>query len=256
MVAFGSRTLGPVERLIRIGHKGADSLVPGNTVESFIRAVEVGVDMIEMDVLWLPDGKPSLPAGERSPLAVVHDWRAAEKQRPPTLDEVLASFTRPPLDRVRINLDIKLPGREAEMIEAIHRHDLAGRSSISTMEVRSLRAVRELDPGLPRGWTVPRVSFDWTAPWLRPLLLLGAEAVRRRLPGKVKEGVPELGVESVWAWHGAVTEPLVAVTKAAGVDLNVWTVDDPAQVARLAQMGVSGICSNDPRILNGSTPAE
>ena len=229
-------------------------MVPGNTVESFLRAVEIGVDMIELDVLWLPDGKPSLPASERSPLAVVHDWRAAEKRRPPTLDEVLGAFTRPPLDRVRINLDVKLPGREAEMVEAIHRHELAGRSSISTMEVRSLEAVRGLDPGLPRGWTVPRVSFDWTVPWLRPLLLLGAEAARRRLPGKVRRGIPDLAVESVWAWHGAVTEPLVAVTKAAGVELNVWTVDDPDRVAQLEAMGVTGICSNDPRILNRPGP--
>ena len=243
-----------MDRVVRIGHKGADAVVTGNTVESFVRAVEIGVDMIEMDVLWLPDGRPSAPAHQRSPLAVVHDWRAAEKLRPPTLDEVLEAFTRPPLDRVRINLDIKLPGREAEMVEAIHRHELAGRSSISTMEVRSLEAVRELDPALPRGWTVPRVSFDWTVPWLKPLLMLGAEAARRRLPGKVRRGIPELAVESVWAWHGAVTEPLVAVTKAAGVELNVWTVDDPDRVARLKAMGVTGICSNDPRILNPREP--
>ena len=238
--------------MLRIGHKGADALIPGNTVQSFVRAVEVGVDMVELDVLWLPDGRPSIPAPERSPLAVVHDWRAAEKRKPPTLDEVLTAFTEPPLDRVRINLDLKLPGREAETVEAIHRHGLAGRTSVSTMEVRSLEAVRTLDPALPRGWTVPRVSFDWTAPLLRPLLLLGAEAVRRRLPDKVRRGIPELGVESVWAWHGAVTEPLLAVTRAAGVGLNVWTVDDPAQVARLREMGVSGICSNDPRILGPS----
>lgn len=229
-------------------------MVPGNTVESFVRAVEIGVDMIELDVLWLPDGRPSTPAAERSPLAVVHDWRAAEKTKPPTLDEVLAAFTEPPLDRVRINLDVKLPGREAEMVEAIHRHDLASRSSISTMEVQSLEAVRGLDPGLPRGWTVPRVSFDWTVPWLKPLLMLGAEAARRRLPGKVRHGIPKLAVESVWAWHGAVTEPLVAVTKAAGVELNVWTVDDPDRVALLEAMGVTGICSNDPRILNPPGP--
>jgi len=235
---------------IRIGHKGADALVPGNTVESFVRAVEVGVDMIEMDVLWLPDGKPSLPAGERSPLAVVHDWRQAEREQPPTLDQVLAAFTSDPLDRVRVNLDLKLPGREEEVVEGIHRHGLAGRTSVSTMEVSSLTAIRDLDPAIPRGWTVPRVSFDWTVPWLRPLLLVGAEAVRRRLPGKVRRGIPELGVESIWAWHGAVTEPLLKVTRSAGVDLNVWTVDDPGQVSRLEAMGVSGICSNDPRILN------
>lgn len=226
--------------------------MPGNTVASFVEAVDIGVEMIEFDVLWLPDGKPSLPAAERSPLAVVHDWHAAGRVRPPTLDDVLQAFTRPPLDRVLINLDVKLPGREPEMVEAIHRHGLADRASVSTMELSTLHAVRGADPALPRGWTVPRVTFDWTAPWLKPLLLLGAEVARRRLPKTVREGLPELEVESVWAWHGAVTEPLLAVTREAGVDLNVWTVDDPATVARLTRMGVSGICSNDPRILTGA----
>ena len=241
---------------LRIGHKGAHALVPGNTVESFVRAVEVGVDMIELDVLWLPDGRPSAPAAERSPLAVVHDWREADRRPPPSLDEVLEAFTRAPLDRVAINLDLKLPGREEEVIESIHGQGLGERVSVSTMEVTSLESIRELDPTIPRGWTVPRISFDWTVPWLRPLLLVGAEAVRRRLPGKVAKGLPELGVESVWAWHGAVTSPLLEVVRSAGVDLNVWTVDDPDRVARLRAMGVSGICSNDPRILNApSAPA-
>ena len=37
--------------MLRIGHKGADAIAPGNTLESFEAAVEAGVDMIELDVL-------------------------------------------------------------------------------------------------------------------------------------------------------------------------------------------------------------
>ena len=48
----------------RIGHKGAADLVEGNTIASFERAVEVGVDMIEFDVLRPHDGNPGLPAEE------------------------------------------------------------------------------------------------------------------------------------------------------------------------------------------------
>jgi len=234
----------------RIGHKGADALVPGNTVASFRRAVEVGVDLIEFDVLWLPDGRPEMPAGRRSPLVVAHDWEAA-RSPVPTLDEVLAAFTGEPLDRVRLNIDLKLPGREEEVVEAIDRHGLAERVSVSTMELSSLRAFRELLPGMPRGWTVPRVTRDWTAiPLLKPVLAVGVAALRRRMPEIVRRGLPDLTVQSVWAFHGVTSPALLAVTRAAGVELNVWTVDDPAQVARLEEMGVSGICSNDPRILN------
>lgn len=235
----------------RIGHKGADALVPGNTVASFERAVEVGVDVIEFDVLWLPDGRPGTPARHRSPLVVAHDWHAASVSEPPGLTEVLDAFTRPPLDRVRINLDLKLPGREYEVIEALAAAGLTGRASISTMEVSTLEVVADLDPSIQRGWTVPRVTRDWTSiPWLKPVLGLAVAGARRRMPEFVAKGLPELGVQSVWAFFGVVSPALVAVTRAAGVDLNVWTVDDPIRVRALSAMGVSGICSNDPRILN------
>jgi len=234
---------------IRIGHKGADALVPGNTVASFRRAVEIGVDLIEFDVLWLPDGRPEMPAAERSPLVVAHDWEAA-RSPVPTLDEVLAAFTEGPLDRVRLNIDLKLPGREDEVVEALERHGLGPRASVSTMELSSLRAFRDLLPELPRGWTVPRVTRDWTAiPLLKPVLAAGVVALRRRMPEMVRRGLPDLAVESVWAFHGVTSPALLAVTRSAGVELNVWTVDDPGQIAKLEAMGVDGICSNDPTLL-------
>jgi glycerophosphoryl diester phosphodiesterase len=240
--------------LIRIGHKGADALVPGNTIASFEKAVEVGVDMIEFDVLWLPDGHPKLPPDRRSPLVVAHDWHAATVARPPTLEEVLQAFTRPPLDRVALNLDIKLPGREGEVVEAVVSYGLLDRARISTMELPTLRALKQLEPNLHLGWTVPRVTRDWTSSrWLRPALFAGVTASRRRMPSRVREGMPELGVESVWAFFGVVSEELVATTRDAGVELHVWTVDDPDRIDRLKAMGVTGICSNDPRLLQPGT---
>jgi glycerophosphoryl diester phosphodiesterase len=236
--------------LTRIGHKGADALVPGNTIASFEKAVEVGVDLIEFDVLWLQDGHPRLPPDRRSPLVVAHDWNAAAASPPPTLDEVLQAFTLPPLDEVAINLDIKLPGREGEVIEALISYGLLDRARISTMELPTLWALAELEPALHLGWTVPRVTRDWTKHrLLAPAVLAGVTAARRRMPDHVREGLPALGVESVWAFFGVVSAELVEATTEAGVELNVWTVDDPARIRRLAAMGVDGICSNDPRLL-------
>jgi glycerophosphoryl diester phosphodiesterase len=243
--------------LTRIGHKGADAIVPGNTIASFQKAVEIGVDLIEFDVLWLADGHPRLPVDRRSPLVIAHDWHAAAAGvATPTLDRVLDAFTRPPLEKVAINLDIKLPGREGEIVEALISYGLLDRARISTMETASLKALAELEPGLHLGWTVPRVTRDWTKiPWLRPALLAGVAAARRRIPAEVKQGLPRLGVESVWAFHGVVSPELVELTREAGVELNVWTVDDPGMIGKFRAMGVDGICSNDPRLLQPSAAA-
>src|SRR3954453_18334136 len=148
-------------RLRLVGHKGADLVAPGNTLESFAAAVAAGVDTIELDVLWLPDAH--LPLEQRSPLVVAHDWADAESRTPLSLTEALDAFLEPPLDRVEVDLDVKLPGREEEMVEALRERDLVGRSMISTMEMHTLRRVLELEPELRRGWTYPKVTKDWTS---------------------------------------------------------------------------------------------
>ena len=248
--------------MLRIGHKGADALVPGNTLASFEKAVEIGVDVIEFDALWTEDGHPSIPKNKRSELVVAHDWHAAaeadEKGERLTLEAALDAFARPPLDQVRINLDIKLPGRDYEVFDALRRHRLIERTSISTMELSALKELAELKrqdeivAGLSLGWTVPKVTRDWLGmpKVIRPALAMGLASVRVRMPGQVRRGLSELEVDSVWAFFGVVTPRLVETVHDAGKKLYVWSVDDPKRVESLAGLGVDGICSNDPRLLN------
>ena len=104
-----------VRRLKRIGHKGADSIRPGNTLESFEAAVAAGVEMIELDVLrpradfrdggdWrrAAAGPATAPAG---PLLVAHDWGDAARREPLTLDagarRLHATAARRGRDRLR-----------------------------------------------------------------------------------------------------------------------------------------------------------
>ena len=75
-------------------------------------------------MLWTRDGHPRLAAAERTPLVVAHDWHDAERRTPLTLTEALDAFPEPPLDRVEIDLDIKLPGREEELVAALRERDL------------------------------------------------------------------------------------------------------------------------------------
>ena len=235
--------------MIRVGHKGADLIRPGNTVASFEAAVEIGVDVIELDVLWPRDGHPRLPSGERSPLVVAHDWHDAERRRPLTLAEGLDAFLQPPLDRVEIDLDIKLPGREHEIVEALRERDLLDRAMISTMELSSLARIGELEPGLRRGWTYPKVTKDWASKrWARGPLLAALVAMRRRLPAIAARALPEMGIDSMWVYHPIVSRRLAAATDSAGVELIAWTVDDLPSMRKLLAAGATGLCSNDPRL--------
>ncbi|HEY7256034.1 MAG TPA: glycerophosphodiester phosphodiesterase [Solirubrobacterales bacterium] len=232
-----------------VGHKGADLIAPGNTPESFAAAVEAGVSTIEIDVLWTRDGHPRLPAAERMPLLIAHDWQDAERRRPLTLAEGLDAFLEPPLDQVEVDLDVKLPGREEEIVEAVRERDLLDRAMISTMELSSLARIRELEPRLRRGWTYPKVTKDWTSKrWARLPMLAALIAMRRRFPATAAREVPEMGVRSIWIYHPIVTPRLAEVARAAGIELIAWTVDDLDRMRKLVAAGVTGLCSNDPRL--------
>jgi glycerophosphoryl diester phosphodiesterase len=230
-----------------VGHKGADLIAPGNTLESFRAAVEAGVDTIEFDVLWLPDAH--LPMEQRAPLVVAHDWADAEARSPPQLTEALDAFLAPPLDKVEIDLDIKLPGREEELVDALRERGLVERAMVSTMELYSLGRILELEPALRRGWTYPKVTRDWSRKrWAKGPMLAALVAMRHRLPGLAAQKLPGMGVEAMWVYHPLITPPLARICKLAKVELIAWTVDDLARMRKLQAAGVDGICSNDPRL--------
>ena len=228
----------------RVGHKGADLLVAGNTVASFERAVEIGVEMVEFDVL-----RPA--AGEDgSPLVIAHDHAAAAAGPRLTLGEALDAFTRPPLDRVEIDCDLKLPGREDELVAALAERGLIERAMVSTMYVESLEAIRRIEPALRLGWTYPKVSKPWDRrPWAKPAVVTAIALMRARLPRLIERRAPQIGAAAIWVVHPLVSPALVRSARRIGVELLAWTVDDADRVAELRAIGVDGIVSNDPRLL-------
>ena len=242
----------PPARFRRVGHKGAHLLVTGNTIASFEHAVEVGVEMVEFDVLRTRDGSPARPVRERSPLVVAHDWEDAASRPVLTLGEALDAFTRPPLDRVEIDCDLKLVGREEELVAALQERGLVERAMVSTMYTESLAAIRAIEPELRLGWTYPLVTRPWDRSRLaRPVVLSALALMRARFPALARRRAPEIQPAAIWIYHALASRRLVETTRYLGIELICWTVDDPDRIAALRKLGVDGIVSNDPRLLQG-----
>jgi glycerophosphoryl diester phosphodiesterase len=223
----------------RIGHKGADAVAPGNTLESFRTAVELGVDMIELDVLRIRDGA----------FVIAHDFEDAGGRDALSLAEGLDAFTRPPLDRVELDCDLKLPGGEDRLAGALRDSDLLDRVMVSTMEISSVLRLREIEPALRLGWTYPKVTRDWNGKrWARPAVAAALALMRRRLPGLAADTIPGLGVQALWVYWPLVTHRLIEAADTAGAEVIAWTVDDPGRMRALRALGVDGICTNDPRL--------
>jgi glycerophosphoryl diester phosphodiesterase len=132
----------------------------------------------------------------------------------------------------------------------LRERDLTARAMVSTMEVPSLEAARELDHHLRLGWTYPPAPRAWDRKrWARPALLGAVAAMRRRLPSLARRRAPALGVWAMWVYHPLITPRLATACHEAGIDLIAWTVDELDRMRELHAAGVDGIVTNDPRLL-------
>jgi glycerophosphoryl diester phosphodiesterase len=231
-----------VTAIRRVGHKGAGLIAPGNTLASFDAALAAGVDMIEFDIL---------PARDTGELILAHDPGAARRGNPPTLEEGLTHLSSRAFEGLDFDVDLKGRGYEDRVVEALRSHGLVERSLVSTQYRRSLDRVRELEPSIRVGWSVPRASTDYTTTPLLGWLAVAALLVYRRwLPGRASRALRSGRVDAIMANWRVVTPRLVDAVRAAGGDLYAWTVDDAARIRTLAGLGVTGVISNDPRLFS------
>jgi glycerophosphoryl diester phosphodiesterase len=224
----------------RVGHKGADLVAPGNTVASFEAALDHDVDMIEFDVLRLRDGR----------LVLAHDYEDAEKREPLTLDEGLDHFAGDAYADVELDVDMKLPGYEREVVQGLLERGLVDRALISSHYLESLDEVGRLSPQLRRGLSVPKVRRDYTKTPLAIPAYGVARYMRARLPGKVRPLLREGRIQAVMAHWLLVSRRLVDVVHAEGGEVYVWTVDDAGRIERLRELGVHAVITNDPRLFS------
>src|SRR5918911_5187872 len=159
----------PDGRFARVGHRGAAALAPENTLRSLELAVELGCDMLEVDVLSLTDG--TLVLAHSNNLREVSHGAAHGRVRNrslmtlravapelPTFDEALAFFAER-FPKTVLQVDLKQRGIEEAVVEALERHEIVDRSWVSGFDAASLRRVAAIAPALPRSYTLPRDRF-------------------------------------------------------------------------------------------------
>lgn len=240
-------------------HRGASFELPENTLEAFELALELGADAIETDAHMTRDGAVVLshdPTGERAAgvtraiadatLAEVRAWnvgarfvprrpgvfRAGERFKMPTLDAALDAFPD-----AMFNVDAKQtsPDMIPALLRTIRRARAEDRVRIASFSTKNLVRTRRLGyPGetglsaneIARIMFVPRAALRW--------LRVGGHAAQ----------VPRRAYGLVFASPAAIDR-----LHALGLRVDFWTIDDPAEAARLFAMGADGVMTDDPRTL-------
>ena len=228
------------EEIIKIGHRGAPVLAPGNTIESFIKAFKAGIKGIELDVQLSKDGK----------LVVFHDWSLGNisgspeqiedmnysKIRDlslennfqiPLLDEVLEIC---PKDRF-VNIEIKSQNYlNAQLVEKvvkmIQKYKMEKFVVISSFNPFVLQFVKKIIPVLP-------TAYLWSS-----------------------EDSPFLFNSPLWIWMcrpdgfhiniNNADEKIISWVRKKNLNILAFTVNNSFDLSKAQKLGLDGIFTDDP----------
>jgi len=219
--------------MLRVGHRGAKAYAPENTLTSFKKAIEIGVDAIELDVRKTKDNQ----------IVVIHDadikrttngeglvseltlkeikgFSADQGEKIPTLEEALNFLDK----KVKVFIELKETGIEEQVLSIVHKNHLEKNVVITSFLEEALKKVRELNNDVETGLIYAnhknpvKAALDLKANYLLPLYRFT---------------------------HTANVEK----AHKAGLKVVVWTVNNPQEVEEYAKKGVDGIASDKPDIL-------
>ena len=221
-------------RMLRVGHRGAAALAPENTIASLALAVELGCDLVEVDVLEL-DGA----------LVLAHSDAEVPAELT-TLDEALAFLASATCG---IQLDLKARGVEGALVEAVRKRGLVERAVVSSFRPASLRALHTLEPSLRLGLTYPEDRYGLGRSRLfAPLMGTTLAGLRATLPRRIGRMVRAARASAAMLHWQVVSKPVVDRCHALGAPVLAWTLTSRDQVRALDELGVDGVIADDPRI--------
>ncbi len=249
-------------RPLVIAHQGGDGLWPSNTLFAFEHAAELGVDVLEMDIHMTKDGiivishdktVDRLTDGEglikEKTLAEIQSFDAAYDWSPlddgaefpyrgqgitiPTLDSVFERFPD-----YRMNIEIKQaePSIAQPFCDLIRKHDMENKVLIASFNDDALVEFREICPG---------IATSGSRGQIKTFVYLHLAFLGRLYPpnfSAVQVPIEDSGIT-------ILNSRFVNVAHARGLWVDAWTIDDPAEMKMLIDIGVDGIITDRPDLL-------
>lgn len=228
------------------GHRGASGTEPENTLTAFKAALAMGADAVELDVQRCKSGE----------MMVIHDSsvdrtsNGSGKVKDLTLDQLkqLDFGNGEPIQ----TLD--------EVLDALKGGCKNGKNPTVFIEVKSPGA-REVAKSIEqavqtKGYSyaeLPVIGFNpkqvGAVKLVHPKVSIGVSMSSKRCAAEKAMLIPlakTLHASAINPEHTMVTEDLVNKAHAAGLKVNVWTVNEHADIKRMAELGVDSIMSDHP----------
>ncbi len=218
--------------MLKVGHRGARAYEPENTVRSFKKAIELGVNAVELDVRRTKDSeivvihdadikKTTNGEGLVSELTLkeIKSFATEKDERIPTLEEALDFLDK----KVKVFIELKELGLENQVLALVKKKELEKQVVLVSFLEETLRKVRELDSEIETGLIYSKyknplkAALDLKVQWLVAFYRFTHSA-------------------NVWKAHEN------------GLKVLVWTANTPEEVAEMRKKGVDGVASDKPDI--------
>jgi glycerophosphoryl diester phosphodiesterase len=261
------------------GHRGARGLWPENTLQGFARTLDLGVDVLELDVALTADGVPVLHHDQSLNAGTVRDRGPCRPHDPmfPYVGRPIGELTLAQIKTLDAGIQNKrfaatqtpIPGAEvptlAEVCALVASHDVRLAVELKTdpswpdIEPITVAAVKVLESyGLTERSRL--LAFDWRVLAVARELLPGGERVALVEPdtldaswmagrdpaGGLVAAAADAGATMISPKRVMVIPELVAAAHARDLRVVPWTVNDPAEMARHIAFGVDAIVTDYP----------
>lgn len=225
-----------------LAHRGLALDAPENTLLAFAKALAIGVTYLETDVHESSDGVAIISHDDTLKRVAnrkvrINQLAAVELRRIDlgvgqsfsSLAEALDAFPD-----ARFNIDVKSGGAVQPTIDAIRSLNAVDRVLVTSFSDARSRATAHGLPGVARS-----ASFGTMA----RVLAASALNLDRRVSRLLR---PFDAVQLPERWRGVrvITPSLIRVAHDAGTEVHAWTINDPADMARLLDIGVDGIVTD------------
>ena len=237
---------------VRIAHRGASGLglAPENTLAAFETAIQIGVDVLELDVHASRDGEIVVLHDATLDRTTDHqglvreqalaDIRRADagswfdpryrNERVPTLAEVLDLARH----RALVLIEIKADFIAERLLSTIADMSAESQVIIQSFDPQTVQRIKLLNPSVPASLLVGKLP---TSP----------SRVRAR---RLVKQILQVGANALSVWHAMLTPPFFEEMRKRAIGVWAWTVDEEIVMRDLALMGIQGIITNYPDRLN------
>ena len=223
-------------KILRIGHRGASGYEPENTLRSFKKALDLGVDMIEFDVHVCASGE----------LVVIHD---AKVDRTTNGTGYVARKTLPELQKLDAGKGERIP----TLIEVL---DLINQQVVVNIELKGVNTAEPVAKIISEYVTQKKWSYDkFLVSSFNHVELLKFKKLVPQVPTEaLLEGVPvrlasfaqDCKAQAIGIYKDCITQEYVNDAHKRKLKVYVFTVNEPDEIERVKKLGVDGIFSNFP----------